>query len=990
MRRRVSLVGVCLAVGVMTLLFWYWRQDVRPLSPAAADRFLESATKDADRGRLDAADARLRTILADCPEHHRARRTLAEICVKRRRPHEAAKLISALPNEFLGEQFEESLALAKSLTASGFFFEAEPLLQRLIAIKPDQSAVRKELLRCFRISGRNAAAASLLASALREQLIELGDLLMSTATGRYWASGADLQFMSQVGTNHHDPLIMLGYARREIENGKLSNGVNVLNRISVEQPKWLLAATRLAIVNWLLGRDDEWRQAMSDWDPATLNDADGWFVWGVWHRKHQRVETAVRCFCEALVRDPKHVGACSQLVTGLRELGLETEPLQLKGFADRMSRIELYCIDVGYALKPEGLRAIAAECAAVGWHAESRAWNQYGKQNWKHLDWHEHSIEQGGESGFEGGERRGSLSQLIHALDYRRYPLPTRDTQQVKPSPRDNIVRGNSASWKLDDEAASLGVDFRFANGLDPNRERAYMFEFAGPGIGVLDFDRDGWPDLHLTQGAPWPVQEGNTSLRDELYRNIGNGRFVPVADLARLGEPGYSQGPAIGDFDNDGFPDVYVCNIGPNRCYRNNGDGTFSEITSATGMAGDDWSLSAAWADFNDDGLVDLYVVNYLMGDVFQRVCVGKGGHPEQCPPTFFPAADDRLYLNGGDGTFRDISVEAEIQVPNGKGMGVAVGRLQDSQQIGVFVANDTTANYLFARKAESAPIPRFEEIGSVVGVAFGPNGSAQSSMGVAAGDVNGDGRLDLFVTNFVAEPSNLFVQCPGGLFADVAGQFGLSAGGFRTEGWGTQFLDVDADGHLDLFVANGHLEENASKTGRMPPQLFRNRGGKKLDLVSSLGVGRYFERTYLGRSVAVWDWNRDGREDLCVSHVSDPVAILTNQTQNPGHRLSLRLVGVRAARDPIGTRVKLISGGRTLVRELTAGDGYAASNERRLYFGLDVSTDRLDVAVEWAGGAVQNFSSLAVDAEYILIEGRPTPVEVRHDDGLAISAAQ
>lgn len=986
----MTLVVVCLAVGAITLFVWYRRQEGRPLSQAAADRLLRIAVDDADRGRLDYADTHLRRILTDCPEHHLARRMLAEICVKMRRPHEAAAIIAALPDESLGKQFQESLALAKSLASSGFLFEAEPLLQRLIAIRPDQLAVGKELLRCFRISGRNAAAASLLASALHERQLELGDLLMITATGRLWASNSDIQFMQQTGHNHDDPLVMTGRARREIEKGQLSTGVSVLQRTLVEQPGWQLAATRLAIANWLLGRDDEWRQAMSDWDPATLNDADGWFVWGVWHRQHKQVETAARCFCEALLRDPKHVGACSLLVTTLRELGFESEPIRLKAIADRMSKIELYCIDVGFKVKPEGVRAIAVECDAVGWHAESRAWNRYGKQTWKQLDWPGQLEEEGGEPGFVTSDNGGPLNRLVLALDFRRYPLPTRFTQVVKPTLRDKIAHIAASSWQLDDEAASLGVEFRFSNGLDPNRKRAYMFEFSGPGIGVLDYDRDGWPDLHLTQGAPWPVQAGNTSIRDELFRNMGDGRFTPVADAAHLGEPNYSQGSAVGDLDSDGFPDVYVCNIGPNRCYRNNGDGTFSEITAATGMAGDDWSLSAAWADFNDDGLPDLYVVNYLTGDVFERACVGDGGRPVQCAPTFFPAADDRLYLNHGDGTFQDISAEAEILIPHGKGMGVAVGRLQDSRQVGVFVANDTTANYLLARKAEAATIPRFEEIGSVVGVAFGPNGSAQSSMGVAAGDVNGDGRLDLFVTNFVHESSNLFVQGPGGLFEDVASQFGLSSGGFRTEGWGAQFLDVDADGHLDLFVANGHLDEKASGLGRMPPHLFRNRGGKKLDLVSSPAVGRYFDGKYLGRSVAVWDWNRDGREDLCVSHVSDPVAILTNRTQDPGHCLSLRLVGVRASRDPIGAQVTLTSGGRTLVRELVAGDGYAASNERRLYFGLDTSTDQVDVAVDWAGGVVQCFSGMAVDAEYVLIEGRPTPVQLWRYGGMAVTGAE
>jgi len=647
----------------------------------------------------------------------------------------------------------------------------------------------------------------------------------------------------------------------------------------------------------------------------------------------------------------------------------------LKTLADRMSKLELYCIDVGHKMKPEGVRAIAAECDAVGWREEEWAWHRFGVQNWPNVKWPERNTGKEHDTGNRVVAGDALVEQLMATLRERQYPLPIAVNRSATAPQSDRPSRLSEAAWRFDEDAAALGIEFEFANGLDPKRTRAYMFEFSGPGIGIIDYDRDGWPDLHLTQGAPWPVNEEDTSSRDELYRNLGNGHFVSVADTAGLGEPGYSQGPAVGDWDSDGFPDVYVCNIGPNRSYRNNGDGTFSEVTVATTTAGNHWSLSAAWADFNDDALPDLYVVNYLAGDVFTRACVDSSGRPEQCAPTFFPAADDRLYLNNGDETFRDVSLDSQIALPDGKGMGLIVGRLQDSAPVSLFVANDTTANRLFSRTNVTAGVPCYEEIGALVGVAFGPHGNAQSSMGVAAGDVNGDGQLDLFVTNFIAESSNLFLQRPGGLFEDAANQWGLSAGGFRTEGWGTQFLDVDADGHLDLFVANGHLEESQSHKGRMRPQLFCNRGGKKLELVVGSTVGRYLDGKYLGRSVAVWDWNRDGREDLCVSHVSDPVAILTNRTPHHGHGLGVRLIGRRAARDPIGARVTLTAGGRTIVRELVAGDGYAASNERLLHFGLGSVTDNVDVVVDWGGGDLQTFSNLVIDAQYVLIEGRPTP---------------
>ncbi|OYW17766.1 MAG: hypothetical protein B7Z55_11875, partial [Planctomycetales bacterium 12-60-4] len=257
-------------------------------------------------------------------------------------------------------------------------------------------------------------------------------------------------------------------------------------------------------------------------------------------------------------------------------------------------------------------------------------------------------------------------------------------------------------------------------------------------------------------------------------------------------------------------------------------------------------------------------------------------------------------------------------------------------------------------------------------------------------AGDVNGDGRLDLFVTNWMAETCNLFLQGAGGVYEDQAVRYGVAADGLLMEGWGAQFFDVDADGLVDLFVANGHLEENDSKGGRMPPHLFRNRDGQKLALVGSPTVGSYFKKQYLGRSVAVWDWNRDGRQDLVVSHTTDPVAMLTNRTVDAGHAISLRLIGTQCERDSTGTLVTLSVGDRLLVRELVSGDGYAATNERKLYFGLGPQSDNVNLDVSWPNGTSQRFADLASDVEYVLIQGRTDAIPVRGSNPNPATVAQ
>jgi hypothetical protein len=311
---------------------------------------------------------------------------------------------------------------------------------------------------------------------------------------------------------------------------------------------------------------------------------------------------------------------------------------------------------------------------------------------------------------------------------------------------------------------------------------------------------------------------------------------------------------------------------------------------------------------------------------------------------------------------------------------MGIVAADLDDSHRISLFVANDVTPNFLFLNQTTSTGVPAFEEKGIAAGVAFDAYGRAQSSMGVAVADINEDGRSDFFVTNFLHEYNNLFLQHTDGFFDDAARRAGLYESDYQTEGWGAQFFDADLDGLVDLVVANGHVEDKSPEEGRMPPQLFRNRGQGRFELLSAESLGSYFQGRYLGRSIATWDWNRDGRVDLCISHVDDPVAVLTNRTPASGHWLTLRLIGVESCRDPIGTKVSITAGTRTISRQLTAGDGYAASNERCLSFGIDTSD--VDVAVDWVSGRRQVFRKVDVDAEFVLIEARPMPIRLSRPD--------
>ena len=307
-----------------------------------------------------------------------------------------------------------------------------------------------------------------------------------------------------------------------------------------------------------------------------------------------------------------------------------------------------------------------------------------------------------------------------------------------------------------------------------------------------------------------------------------------------------------MGDFDQDGFSDIYVGNKGPNRLYRNNGDGTFADVTATAGVAGNEWSTSSVFADFNGDGLPDLYVLNYsLLEETAHKECHRATGEPMACTPDVLIAEPDRCYLNRGDGSFHDASQAAGVALPAGKGLGVVVWDFAGDGRLGIFVANDTTPNFLFVNAGVDAHgIPRFQEEGVVRGVAFNIDGNAQASMGVAAGDANGDGRIDLFITTFFADTKTLYSQRDDRFFDDLTRPFDLRDPGFWMLGFGCQFADLDGDGWDDLITTNGHVDQRSSRgdIDRMPPQVFRNLGGRRFVEVAATTLGRFLSGTLSG----------------------------------------------------------------------------------------------------------------------------------------------
>jgi enediyne biosynthesis protein E4 len=540
------------------------------------------------------------------------------------------------------------------------------------------------------------------------------------------------------------------------------------------------------------------------------------------------------------------------------------------------------------------------------------------------------------------------------------------------------------------DDAEVSGLRFRFDNGATPARQ---MPETMSGGVGLLDYDGDGWLDVYLVQGgafpppgpgtgtdSPGPGDEQGVAARptagDRLFRNRGDGTFedaTAASGIAKLAQ-GYGHGVAVGDYDNDGHSDLFITRWRAYALYRNQGDGTFRDVTQEAGLGGDrDWPTSAAFADLDGDGDLDLYVCHYLQWDAeHPRICFDEEKKKNSyCAPQRFRHLPDHLFRNDG-GRFVDVTKQAGINDWHGQGLGVVATDLDDDGRLDLFVANDQSPNYFF----RSLGGLKFEEAAGISGLSCNRNGGFQAGMGVACGDLDGDGRPDLGVTNFYNESMTFYHNLGGGVFTDHTGEVGLAVPTRYRLGFGTAFLDVDNDGHLDLAAANGHVDDFRPEIAyAMAAQLFVGSEGGKLTDVSDR-AGPPWQVLRVARGLAPGDLDNDGRVDLLVGAQDVPLAYFHNRTAG-GHSLTLRLEGTTSNRDAVGARVTVLAGKRRQVRWRFGGGSYQSACDPRLHFGLGDAAvvDRLEVA--WPSGRLDHFGPLAADAGYRIREGSaPTPL--------------
>jgi len=528
-----------------------------------------------------------------------------------------------------------------------------------------------------------------------------------------------------------------------------------------------------------------------------------------------------------------------------------------------------------------------------------------------------------------------------------------------------------SAAQKITfrDVTAQAGIQFRHNNGAFGKK---YLPETMGPGCAFLDYDNDGWTDILLVNGENWPGRAGSASTM-KLYHNNHDGTFTDVTRRAGLAVSMFGMGLAVGDYDNDGFDDLFITAVGQSHLFHNNGNGTFTDVTKAAGLWGpNEFSTSAAWVDYDRDGKLDLVVGNYVQwSEKSDLYCTIDGAHKSYCTPESYKGASARLWHNRGGGKFEDVSQNANFYDPTSKTLGVAILDYNNDGWPDILLANDTQPNKLYLNKQNGT----FEEKGVSAGIGFSEDGVARAGMGVDAADYDRSGHASIVITNFANQMLSLYHNEGSGLFVDEAPRSEVGRATLVTLGFGCFFFDYDNDGWQDIFVADGHIEdaiESVQKRVRYaePPHLFRNLGGGKFEEVTQ-SLGAAFSSPKVARGAAYADINNDGALDVLVT-TNGGRAYLFRSEGGTNHSLRVKLAGVKSNRDGIGAVVRVASGKDQQWQMVHSGSSYLSQSELVLTFGLGDATKADSVEVEWPSGQRDKVANLAAGATVTIQEGK------------------
>lgn len=936
-----------------------------------------------ERNAADLIAAHLRTF----PDDTSAIYLAGEIAAKSFEHEKAIEYYRALPRDRGEWELLADLGLARRYRVLGLMLEEEQCLRNVLSLDPMHADANHRFGHLLQVQGRTWESAEFFMNQLRRGKCR-GDELMGVATTeRFFRADEEVDHAASK-PSPPQAISQLGNARRLLFENRNAEAEVLFRRIVLESPQIGEAQGRLGRL--IVERGDlseflAWRGVLPE---AARQHPEVWFVQGLQARRSGLTEGAVYCFLKALELSPNHLPANVQ-ISGC--LSLVSEPEAARFFTERaelLSELETILNLLRDQVDESLILKAVARLEQLHRYWEASGWLYLLSQLGLPDDPERPTVSRWASAAIADPDQNAGFADNLRRLNLSRFSEPNWNT--LTPSAATEMTSsakntGDNMRLSLQDEAEAKGISVQYFEGTQEANRLEHIFSVVGGGLAAVDIDLDGWPDLHIAQADDWRNPQTTPVRLDTLYRNIRGDRFEEIAAVANLIEPGFSHGISAEDFDQDGFTDILVCNLKSNRLFRNNGDGSFQDVTVSSGIGGDAWSIGGMIADFSGDGLPDIYIGNYSkVQETAEKICHRPTGQQMACTPDVLTAESDRLYLNIGDGTFQDITDASGIRETSGRALGMIGWDFTGNGHTSIFVANDTSANFLFHNiETDAGGVPKFQEEGILRGLAFDADGNAQASMGVAASDANSDGRIDLFITNFANESNTFYTQGADGTFYDFTRQVNLRDAGYAMLGFGTQFVDVDGDGWEDLVASNGHVDQSDESPGaeKMKPQVFRSLNGEGYTELAAESCGSYFEKSYIGRAIATLDWNRDGKPDFGVSHLHAPFSLVTNRTEWSSDSVIVRLAGRRQTREANGAKLRMRIGGRDHYRFALSGDGYLVTNEPIFVFAVPAGQSLEELEITWPGGAVQTWKTIAtlVNTEVIFVEGRDQPYLLR-----------
>ncbi|GAA4451255.1 FG-GAP-like repeat-containing protein [Novipirellula rosea] len=898
------------------------------------------------------------------------------------------------------ESFEQEPRVHQAMVAlisAGRLFDAMEFLAEAIRAQPDHHEMRRTLFDLYVGTENRRASLPHGRFLVRKRQFDL-ELLKSL--GNTVRRTLDPKPLEEVASrNPSDRRPMIGRARIQFDEGDFGGAIDLLREIIEAHPTFVPAHALLARSLASAGRFDDLKQWAEKPVVGIERESNYWLALGDWARAKQQLPQAARAYWQATQADADVAESWTKLGVSLKQLvqsgsefpkqaieSVERRSTLLSKFNQQKSRFER---------TGEISREIATEIAVT--------LRDLGRL-WEAEAWAATATTLPADDAVQVEKTRNQIISLLRkdtpwqttqqhpefAIDLSYLPLPgiaassatgdaaILDSQQRVASP--DAADATTPKLHLVNEASLRNLNFLGATADDLDQPGIMLHETLGCGGGTLDFDLDGWSDLYLAAAGGRPPKRDSDP--NALFRNL-DGTFAEVTIASETGDTGFGQGVAVGDVNEDGFPDLLVLNYGPNSLLINNGDGTFSNATERLPdeASSQSWSTSAAIADLDNDGISDLVILHYCAGlEPSTQACGNENEEtPRSCSPMKFPADRDRFYRGVGDGSFIDATDlwAAEPSV-RGRGLGVVVGAFDDVAGCDILVANDMTHNHYWRGSGEATKF-KLSESAIALGLAGDDRSTAQGSMGIAASDLDRDGDIDFYVTNFDREYNTLYEQVSPGQWQDRTALHDLIQPTLPLVGFGTAAIDLDHDAQMELILTNGHVDmfsrEGKKSVYAHPMQIFQRGNDNRFASMENAFASEYLATPHVGRALWTLDANRDHQTDIAVTHQAEPVALLINRNRapdnkTPGNWIELELTGAVSARDAIGSKILIQCDGKNWTTALTSGDGYLCSNERRLRIGLGDTDGDCEITVTWPNQTQQTWSSLGRGQCWLLVQ--------------------